>query len=357
MDDLRTRLAELDRIAVPDLWPEIERRASAQEEHRITARTRWAARPSTPTRRITSMPSLSRLVAVGAIAAISTGLLLAGPFQTAQPDGEAAPGPASPTSEPASDGSIVWDSGSVRLEADALEIKAGDKVFTGEGPYAVQSDPGDPTRRTLEVEWTEDGLEQRLYLYFAADGLDWWITEVRTRDGYPDADWITYEGSFLAATPRGESYEGDLHLKGGDGRVPGELTITGLRLTAFAPGTGPAALGDCEYVRASVRADDARPLDEGQPLAGSGIEEMTPEEAEALLRDVGLCFTFRYEYPTTVDPSQSGVYSERWCSAPPSGDVDAVLYLPSGEVVVFVHEERVMPLREQPPEGWGCPAG
>lgn len=49
------------------------------------------------------------------------------------------------------------------------------------------------------VAWEEDGLEQRLNLYFSADDLDWWISEVRTRDGFKNADWITYQTDFLAA--------------------------------------------------------------------------------------------------------------------------------------------------------------
>jgi len=357
MADLRSFLSDLDRIERPDLWPEVERRAAADPITTIRGTTRWAPTSAQPSRRTAAMLSAPRILAVTAAAALTTGLL-AVTLQTASPDLASVPasGSAAPGS-PAPGAAIVWDSGSVRLEANALEIKAGDKVFSGQAPYAVHSDPGDPTYRTLEVEWVEDGLEQRLYLYFGADELDWWITEVRTRDGYPDADWITYDVDLLAATPRGETYEGDIHLVGGDGRVPGELTIRGARLTAFAPGSGPGALSDCERVRASVRVGAESPLDEGQPLAGSGIEEMSPQAAEALLREAGLCFTFRYQYPTSEDRSEG--YSERWCTAPPGGTIrdEGLAYLDDGEVVVFVSDDRVMPVREQPPEGWDCPAG
>ena len=126
-----------------------------------------------------------------------------------------------------------------------MTIHEGDKVFTGLVPtVSIHSDPGDPTYRTLEVEWTEQGVEQRLYLYFAADDTDWWVSEIRTRDGYPDADWIAYHGPFFR-TPRGETFEGDVHLIGGVGRAPGQLDIVDLRLAAFAPDTGPAALTGC----------------------------------------------------------------------------------------------------------------
>jgi hypothetical protein len=355
MDELRDRLAALDRISVPDLWPEIARRAW-QRPSPVTSRTGWV--PSAPgsMRRIVPVLAAHRSVMIiGSLALVSTALALAGAPAVPRPGLFGGPGPS-----PSTDGSpslgpaIVWDSGSVRLEADSVEIRAGDRVFHGQAPYRVDSDPGDPTYRTLEVEWTEAGLEQRLYVYFGADEQDWWVTEVRTRDGLDPVDWITYEGELLLATPRGETYEGELHLVGGDGRVPGELTIEGLRLTAFAPGSGPGPLTGCEHVRASVRGS-AEPLDKGQPLAGTGIETMSPEAAEGLLREMGLCFTFRYLYPTTEDRSQG--YSERWCTAPPAGTVSHLHYLDDGEVVVFVDDDRVMPVREQPPEGWDCPAG
>lgn len=287
---------------------------------------------------------LAAVVAVTVLA--SGGLLLSSGSPSSPPAG-------APGASPSASSGVVWDSGSVRFEADAIEIVAGDRTFRGQPPYEVRSDPGDPSYRTLEVGWTEDGLEQRLYLYFAADEADWWVTEVRTRDGFADADWITYTGDLLLATPRGETFEGDVSLDDGEGRVSGRIAIHGLRLTAFAPGSGPTALTGCEPVRASVRSG-AHPLDAGQPLAELGISMgMDPATAESLLRESGHCFTFRYSYPT----DDSGGFSERWCSAPPAGVLDDLVYLDDGEIVAFVADDAVREAREQPPEGWGCEAG
>jgi hypothetical protein len=350
MTDLRSRLRELDALTPPDLWSEVERRASSSPTSAVAGHTRWAMAAPTPARRSTLMFATS-FVATVAVLGVSAALLLSAlpGFDRRTDVGALDPSSsASPATEPA----IIWDTGSVRLEADALEIRAGDTVFRGQAPYDVRSDPGGPTYRTLEVEWQEDGAEQRLYLYFAADERDWWVSEVRTRDGFEDPDWITYAEDFLLATPRGETWEGDLHLERGQGRVPGTLVIEGLRLTAFAPASGPGALTDCERVRVSVRGS-AEPLDSGQPLAGTGIEEMTPEAAEALLREMGLCFTFRYMYPTGDEDTG---YSERWCTAPPAGEVVAVAYA-DGEVVVVVSDDRIQEPREQPLAGWGCPEG
>ena len=58
----------------------------------------------------------------------------------------------------------------------------------------MHSDPGDGTRRNLEVEWTEDRLEQRLYIDFGADEIERWITELRTRNGRSDREERDVDG-------------------------------------------------------------------------------------------------------------------------------------------------------------------
>jgi hypothetical protein len=251
------------------------------------------------------------------------------------------------------DTSVLWDSGSVRLEADAIEMRRGDCFFAGIGPAEIHSDPGDPTYRTLEIVWEERGTDAGLNIYFAADETHWWVTEIRTPAGeFYDHESLPYSLNEVFRTPRGATFEGDVHLEYGFG-LP-ELVIEGLRLTAFAPGTGPGPLTDCEFAATSKKALRRDPLGKGQPLRGSGIRKMSPEQAEALLRELGLCFTFRYEYPV-IDTG--GGYSERWCTAPPAGKVGGLLYLPDGEVVVFVDDTEPRPERAQPPEGWNCPAG
>lgn len=240
------------------------------------------------------------------------------------------------------DTSVSWETISASLEADAVEMRWGDCFFSGVGPSFVSSDPGDPEYRTLEIEWLEQGAGARLNIYFAADETDWWVTEIRTPAGeFHDHDSMPYDLGEMFRTPRGESFEGDVRLPHPGG---GELVIHGLRLTAFTPGTGPGPLVDCGpavTARKDVRKD---PLQKGQPLHGSGIRKMTPEVAEALLRERGYCFTFRYD-------------GGRWCTAPPGGKVQDLAYLPDGEVVVFVHDDEPHPYEEVPPEGRGCPAG
>jgi hypothetical protein len=102
-----------------------------------------------------------------------------------------------------------------------------------------------------------------------------------------------------------------------------------------------------------VRRGAETPLDKGQPLAGWDIEGMRPKRAESLLRDMGICFSFSYYRPTRQEDI---AYSERWCTAPPTGRISgAPSYGEDGEVILYVEDGRLHPIREQPPTGWNCP--
>ncbi len=324
------------------------------------------------------MFNATKFVAAGAIVALAGGFLLTGVLTTqpasedppigaavspsAEPSprkgGSSTPPPCPPVWDPP-DRSILWETSSASLQADAIDMRFGDCYFSGVGPAELNSDPGDPEYRTLEVNWEEQGAATRFYVYFGADETHWWVSELSTPAGrFLEDPSATYKNSQLFKTPRGETFEGDVHLKPvPDSEVtdqPRDLTITGLRLTAFAPGTGPAPLTDCKHVPQPKRAETRR------RLVKAGIKKMTPVEAETLLCDRGLCFTFRYGYPlppSPDDPDEGSVGGgERWCTAPPSGRVADLTYLPDGEVVVFVEDKEVRPMRTQPPEGWNCQA-
>lgn len=279
-----------------------------------------------------------------ASATIVVGLLVA---TTILPAMAQSPSPAAqPSASPTP--AIVWDTGVVRMTADDLRIRAGGLEFTGRVPdISLASDPGGATYRTLEVAWQEQGREQRLYLYLAADDVSWWVTEVRIRDGQPNAEWVTFQGPPFRV-PLGGTWTGDLRLSD----PLGTLEIDGMTLRAFTPDTLPAELRLCRPAGAAGGAGVFDPLDEGQILADSGVERMSPAAAKALLVSMGLCHTFRYEVEFS---DGSGGYNEMWCDAPP-GVITELLYGSDGEVIVFVRDatpQQHTP-RPQPPVGWGC---
>lgn len=129
--------------------------------------------------------------------------------------------------------SIVWQTDAVTLAADALAIDAAGIRFTGVGQaIAIHGDPGDREYWTLELEWVEQGVEQRLYLYFAADETAWWIKEIRTYDGGKagGGEWATYPPGPYARTPIGRVWVGDLDVTGTGRLGPVHLRLTGVAL-------------------------------------------------------------------------------------------------------------------------------
>jgi hypothetical protein len=243
---------------------------------------------------------------------------------------------------------IVWDSGSVRLEADAIRIEGigtfsgTPDVVRGAPAISLHSATGDASHRTLEVEWQERGLPMRLFLYVEADDTDWWVTEIRTYDGSSGGEWIHYVGP-LFRTPLGGTFSGDFAATGEGGNVPGSLRMEGLRLTAFAPGTGPAPRTGCAPWRIVPGAD---------ALTTDDIVDLPPGQAAARLRERGVCYEFRWDYRT----GPGSGFAERWCVPPPTGRVSDVSFLSDGAALLYVEDDSgfVRDVREQPPAGWGC---
>ncbi|MBA2255500.1 MAG: hypothetical protein H0W07_10350 [Chloroflexi bacterium] len=191
----------------------------------------------------------------------------------------------------------------------------------------------------------------RMNLYFAADEGSWWVSELRTYNGAVNGDWLFYGGP-LFRTPLGQSFIGDIDLVSADGR--GRLQFKGARIEPFRvgrirrdpvgclPAVPPAAAGE-------ARKDDAMTLG---PLAGSGLDQMTPQAADRWLAERGLCVTWRFQYPT--GPNEA--YSELWCSAPPNSVIEAVTFDGNGNVLLATRptDDRVRPVRPQPATGWNC---
>jgi hypothetical protein len=139
------------------------------------------------------------------------------------------------------------DSNRVTLAATAYKVVADGKTFTTQGtPVEVHGDPGGSDYWTIELAWHEQGVEQRMNMYFASDGNDWWVSEIRLYNGKAEGDWITWTGEFFK-TPVGKPYVGDVNLV--DKASGGSLTITNMELTTTAKkfncaaGTGKYAIG------------------------------------------------------------------------------------------------------------------
>jgi len=132
---------------------------------------------------------------------------------------------------------VSWDTGYVSLQADEFRIIADGKNFYA-NVYEVDVNSGSKseTRRTLELEWDENGVEMRCYIYLYANESYWWADEIWTYNGQEnddDVDWIYYTGTFFK-TSLGTAFTGDVDLKSDEyNAYKGEIHIKNLTLQAF----------------------------------------------------------------------------------------------------------------------------
>ena len=128
---------------------------------------------------------------------------------------------------------INWSTENVTFAASAFTIDANDQTFTTKGTGVdFDSDPGDDSYQTLEITWTENGVEMRWYVYFTSDGVDWWANEFRTYDGTSDSEWITFTGEFFR-TPLGTPFVGDVDLNATERGITSRLRIENMVLQPF----------------------------------------------------------------------------------------------------------------------------
>ncbi len=101
---------------------------------------------------------------------------------------------------------------------------AGQPTITGSG-FTTGTNNG-----TLEVEWTENANNMRLYFYFARAGGSWNVSQIQHWDGSESRMWVYYQGP-LFETPDGQTFTGDVNLEHESGN--NSVHLRGLTLTAF----------------------------------------------------------------------------------------------------------------------------
>jgi tetratricopeptide (TPR) repeat protein len=171
-------------------------------------------------------------------------------------------------------GKLAWLTNTTWLTADNISIVAQGEMFSPAGQSVeVNSDPGDKTYTTLELTWYERDVEMRLYMYFRADDQNWWAFEIRTYDGQPDGEWITYNAdSPYFMTPLGQPFTaGDFTIGDASGD---QITFRNLRLQAFLS-TPPIPAGPSnetaqaeQYPPSTVQLDGIRYEAQGWNNAG-----------------------------------------------------------------------------------------
>jgi hypothetical protein len=197
---------------------------------------------------------------------------------------------------------IVLRTDVVTLAAEELWVDVASKRFLGAVAAAVTSDPGSATYRTLELTWSEHGVEMRINLYFGGDAGSWWVDEVRTYNGAARGDWLYARGRFFQS-PLGTPWTGDVDVAledhSGAGGTPASLHIGGAVL-AVNPFDGiNEPVGGGITLRAGQQLFEV-----GAPLHCAGIGQLHPRDAERVLLALG----YRLSWRLITDVRGNGSY-------------------------------------------------
>jgi hypothetical protein len=144
------------------------------------------------------------------------------------------PSPTSiPSPSPIPPGSIDWVSAYAELISPSFVIETPNGSFNAtSGDINVHSDPGNPSYTTLEATWNEQGVEMRMFIYFAAQNGKWRVTEFRTYDGRARGDWIFYDGTAFGEQSLGQAFTANnLVISSRDNR--GRVRFGSVKLQGF----------------------------------------------------------------------------------------------------------------------------
>ncbi len=167
---------------------------------------------------VTELPTSRRrsrlIMATAALLVAATGVALA----QRRTDDSVANGPTASAT-------LRFETPTVLLEAASVEVTVAGQTFTPTTDVLIEGDPGTPNESTtLELTWHQNDIEQRINIYFASDGTNWWANAIWTYDGTKTPEWIERQGEFFKSS-LGSAYTGDLDLP--------NLRIHGMHLEAF----------------------------------------------------------------------------------------------------------------------------
>ncbi len=187
---------------------------------------------------------------------------------------------------------IVWRTQQVSLTADKMEISVGGKTYIGNNSVVVSSDPGDKSYTTLESIWKENGVEMRLFIYFAQSGGRWQVTEMRTYNGRTNGDWLYYEGFEGAST--GEPYTKD-KVVFTDKTGSGKISFTNLALSAFTAANIPATTTGF-YLESTVSPNTV--LISTEPNTGYGVNVLLKDkQGNIVVNQKNTSYTWNIDNP------------------------------------------------------------
>jgi len=125
-------------------------------------------------------------------------------------------------------GRVEWTSGGHSVDVGGVSSTGAFGTISG--------DPGSPSYATAELTWFEHGVERRINVYFASDGVNWFADEIRTYNELGN-DWNYYRaGAPYFVTPVGQAFEAScVDLTSDDGKAQLRLRDFKLKVDVSIP--------------------------------------------------------------------------------------------------------------------------
>ena len=197
---------------------------------------------------------------------------------------------------------VDWNTPYASLKSTDLYIKIGSQKFFGKEPMTIHSDPG-IEKTTLEVSWSENGVEMGFFLYFKKTENNMWeMYESRTYNGQPHGDWLYYWDSDNNPV---SSLIGQANYRAGrrfvSSNTQAEINCQHCSINAFMPKLLPISpLGYSLEALIGLAQGEIITLST-QPNTGYGVNVLLRNSPGEVIKDqFGLTYNWRVQNPQIV---------------------------------------------------------
>ena len=182
---------------------------------------------------------------------------------------------------------VIWKTAYTELSSSDFYIQIGEARFLGTGNVRVSSDPG-MDRTTLELEWKENGIGMRLYLYFEKieNGM-WQMYDLRTYNAY-GTDWIYYKtvdenGNPVKSLVGQRNFQNERTFLSKDGSA--KIYCKDCSITAFISNVPPPSVyGYILDFRIGIPQNETITIS-NDPMTGYGVNAVLLDSSGSIVKD------------------------------------------------------------------------
>jgi hypothetical protein len=198
---------------------------------------------------------------------------------------------------------VIWKTAYNEFSSSNFYIQIGDQKFYGIEPVSIHSDPG-LERSTMELSWKENGISQRLFLYFQKTTNNLWeIYDLRSYNS-TGTDWIYYSPLDINQQKIGgivgqRFFQKELVLTSNDGSA--KIYCQDCSITAFITISPPVSTyGYSVDFRIGIPQNETITINT-DPMTGYGVNAVLLDRSGNIVKDQS-SFLYRWhpENPTLI---------------------------------------------------------